>query len=127
MFDRTSIDVRTSDGRNFVLLTPFSFTSAKDGQIYTVPAGATSDGASTPPELWPTIPPFGKYWLAAFLHDWAYRMSDLPKARCDELLREAMEALQVDRAEADAIYEGVHLFGQSSFDQDREAQLSTEN
>lgn len=118
MFSRTAIDVRTGDGRNFELLTPFTFTTAA-GVVHEVPAGSTSDGASTPRELWPTLPPFGSYWLAAFLHDWAYRFSDLGKDECDALLLEAMHCQGVSAFIAAEIYQGVHLFGQGSFSADR--------
>jgi len=100
------------------LLDAFTFTS-KTGVIITVPVGATSDGASTPREIWSFIPPFGTYWMAAFLHDYLYRSTNIPKDVCDSLLREAMEDLCVDWVERDAIYEGVALGGQSSFDEDR--------
>ena len=123
MFSTTSLNVRTSDGRNMSLLDAFTYTS-KTGRVITVPVGATSDGASTPREIWSFIPPFGIYWMAAFLHDYLYRSTDLPKDVCDALLREAMEDLCVDHIELLAIYDGVALGGQSSFDEDRSAQAS---
>lgn len=104
------------------LLDAFTYTS-KTGQVITVPVGSTSDGASTPREIWAMIPPFGTYWMAAFLHDYLYRSTDLPKNVCDDLLREAMEDLCVDWVERDAIFDGVALGGQCSFDADRKAQI----
>lgn len=120
-FSCTELTVQTSDGRNFVLLEPFSYVTSA-GVTINVPAGATSDGASTPPELWPTIPPFGKYWMAAFLHDYLYRCTQLPKAECDSIFKDAMLNLGVTVLEAITIYEGVNLFGTSSFDSDRASQ-----
>ena len=108
----------TSDGRNFTLLSPEVFTSGV-GEVITIPAGSTSDGASTPKELWIEIPPFGQYWKAAFLHDYLYRFTQKPKAECDSLLFEAMRSLGVPLLLAGTIYEGVHAGGQSSFDADR--------
>ena len=122
LFSTTSLKVQSSDGRNFVLLEPFSFTS-QGGVTITVPAGSTSDGASTPREIWSFIPPFGTYWMAAFLHDYLYRYTQLPKTECDSLLKEAMECLGVDPIERNAIYDGVALGGQSSFDSDRANQI----
>jgi hypothetical protein len=118
MFSTDTLKVSTADGRNFVLLESFTYTT-KAGEVITVPVGTTSDGASTPPEIWPTIPPFGKYWKAAFLHDYLYRFTQVSKMDCDNLFKEAMRSLGVSAIEADAIYEGVNLFGQISFDQDR--------
>lgn len=106
-----------------ILLDSFSYTS-KTGQVITVPVGATSDGASTPREIWSFIPPFGTYWMAAFLHDYLYRSTDLPKDACDDLLEEAMEDLCVDMIERDAIYDGVTVGGEDSFVSDRMAQTS---
>ena len=107
------------------LLDSFSFTS-KMGMVITVPVGATSDGASTPREIWSFIPPFGVYWMAAFLHDYLYRSTDLPKDICDALLLEAMEDLCVDLPERFAIYHGVTLGGESSFVSNRTAQTSNQ-
>lgn len=120
-FSTTALKVSTSDGHNIVLLEAFTYT-ANDGTVYTIPAGTTSDGASTPPVLWPTIPPFGAYWMAAVCHDHWYRDTELPKDLCDDLLREAMLTLGVPHFEAETIYEGVHLAGWASFDGDRKAQ-----
>ena len=122
--------VKTVDGRNFVLAGDFYYY-AKDGHEYLLPVGATSDGASTPQTIWNLIPPFGKYWPAAFLHDCAYRNTlmifngttwvpaALPKEKCDALLREAMQALGCNELEVETIYESVVLGGTSSFDKDR--------
>jgi hypothetical protein len=57
--------------------------------------------------------------MAAFLHDYLYRYTQLPKSECDSLLKEAMECLNVDSIEANAIYQGVVVGGQISFDADR--------
>lgn len=129
-FTGLPFQVATADGRNCVLLRDVLFTTA-DRQRYCIPAGATSDGASTPPEIWPLIPPFGKYWPAAFLHDAAYRgqllkstAGDWPAAAlerhaADDLFLEAMLSLGVPRVEATAIYEAVRLAGGPSFEADR--------
>lgn len=134
-FQNLPFQVATVDGRNFNLLANIYFT-AKDGKRYCIPTGASSDGASTPPEIWTLMPPFGRYWPAAFLHDAAYRntllmwngsawvKAELPKAICDDLLKEAMESLGVGFAEREAIYEGVVLGGKSSFDSDRVGEIS---
>ena len=119
-FDRTEILVRTGDGRNATLVEAFSFTT-KAGTVITVPAGSQSDGASTPRAIWQLLPPFGRYWLAAFLHDFLYRYTYLPKAYCDSILVEAMEWLDVDPVESKAIYDGVAIGGQAAFDADRAA------
>ena len=130
----SNLPLRTDslDGRNFVLVRDLYYYAA-DGTLFLMPIGATSDGASTPPEVWPLIPPFGKYWAAAVLHDGAYRdtllrssgtgfvRASLPKADCDALLAEAMEVLGVGLVERQIICDAVVLGGTSSFDADRAA------
>ena len=117
-FSSDALKVSTTDGWHCTLLEPFTYTSSA-GVVVTVPAGATSDGASTPREMWAFIPPFGVYWKAAFLHDYLYRSTQMPKADCDNLLKDAMECLGVYKIEQAAIYQGVKIAGQSSFDEDR--------
>lgn len=131
-FSTTDFKTSSPDGRNFVLLESVIYVT-KAGVAYQIPVGATSDGASTPPLLWPTIPPFGSYWKAAFLHDAAYRNSlqvlqdnqwlkaRLTKDVCDNLLLEAMDALGTHTITKEEIYKGVVLCGTSSFDADRKA------
>ena len=131
-FSVQQFKVSTEDGRNFILLEDVYYTT-KAGVFYRIPAGATSDGASTPSFLWNTIPPFGSYWRAAFLHDSAYRntleveqdgewvKARLTKDVCDLLLEEAMELSGTHLITYKEIYEGVRLGGKSSFDADREA------
>jgi hypothetical protein len=121
-FDKTNIAVRTSDGINIETLEDFTFTD-RFGQSFPVPAGTKSDGASTPRALWIDMPPFGSYWIACVLHDHLYRATTLDKATCDHALYNAMIALGVPEIIAGEIYQGVHIGGWRSFDQDRAALL----
>ena len=125
-FDKDEISCKTGDGRNFTNLEPFSYT-AKNGINYTVPVGSTTDGASTPSALWATIPPFGKYWLSAWLHDYFYRSTQIAKELADELLFEAMLSEGVSMIEAKIIYEGVKLGGLSAFRKDRTVEVTVTN
>lgn len=129
-FNNLPFRVSTSDGRTFVLLESVIYITQDGKQSYIMPAGSTSDGASTPPEIWFNFPPFGGYWPAAYLHDCAYRgtlqtldgkPAMLPKDQCDDLLKDAMIACGTHQFTRDAIYEGVALGGQSSFDSDRKS------
>lgn len=121
-FAKTTVRGETSDGRNITTLEPIVYT-ARSGEVITIPAGTTSDGASTPRQIWNLIPPFGTYWLATVLHDYLYRIDKRPKAECDDLLLEAMESLGVDWILRNAIYEGVHLGGFHAFAEDRKVGL----
>lgn len=127
MFNTTQFRVSANDGRNFTLLEAVQYESPAFG-ILIAPVGSTTDGASTPTETWAVIPPFGKYWPAAALHDFAYRnqlirpdgtKANLPKEDCDALLMEAMSCLGVGELEAKVIYDAVVLAGEHSFEKDR--------
>jgi Protein of unknown function (DUF1353) len=97
-----------------------------------MPKGAATDGASTPQAIWDVLPPFGAYWLAAFLHDCAYQntllivketgmeKAALFKDDCDSLLKEAMQSLGVDNADVETIYQGVRVGGFKAFNDDRQ-------
>ena len=128
---RNDVLVRTRDGRNVVVQEPVEVVT-DTGARYRVPVGAQSDGASTPGEMWTALPPFGEYWLAAVLHDAAYRgtlerqlesgewlPAWLTKDQCDTLFLDAMSALGVDQLKKETLYEGVHLAGWRAFTEDR--------
>jgi hypothetical protein len=123
--------VRTGDGRNFEIHEPI-IVQREDGARFRVPIGALADGASTPNELWITLPPFGRYWLAAVVHDSAYRGSlqrqlqdggwtsaMLNKEDSDILFLDCLIALGVNDLDRNALYEGVRFFGWKAFRDDR--------
>lgn len=85
---------------------------ALDGTNYTVPAGFVTDGASIPRALWTLVgAPLDTYAEAAVLHDYLYRTGCVDKTRADDLLLEAMAALDVGWFTRRTIYLGVHWFG----------------
>jgi hypothetical protein len=136
--------VKGRDGQNFTFVEDAVYF-ARSGATYRIPAGSTTDGASTPVALWVAIPPFGPYWRAAVLHDAAYRgklermqagqmfvdgkinlnptdtwaPANLDKDTCDFLLLEAMELDNVDLLRRDLIFKGVQDAGQHAFQTDR--------
>lgn len=94
----------------------FYIGSHDSGELVYVPAGYLTDGASVPRFLWGLIPPWGSYGQAAVVHDILCEYLSITKdgqpqpisrARCDEILLEAMEALGVPRAKRYAIYLAV--------------------
>lgn len=129
-FAKPTVDVRTTDGRNFELLEQPEYI-AKDGTHYRGIVGAKSDGASTPPAIWPHFPPFGPWWLPAVMHDCGYRCSleqlmpsgkwlrvQLDKEKIDSLFLEAMESQGVGEVDRMMIYEAVKNFGSKAFADD---------
>ncbi len=94
---------------------------AKNGRVFTVPAGFYSDGASVPRVLWSLYPPFGgQYEPAAWLHDYLYAYAErefgtdaghVSRAEADGLMYEAMTALGFRWSGRQTIYYGVRSGG----------------
>lgn len=112
--------VITSNGRDVVLISPLAYLT-NAGELIVVSVQSTSDGASTPPFIWSIIPPFGKHWLGAVVHDWLYRCTTKSKEYCDNIFYEAMISMGVSSLEAKTIYEAVKLAGGHAFADDRKA------
>jgi hypothetical protein len=61
----------TTDGCHGTLIEDFSYYT-NDGEIFTVPAGYTTDFATSPWWAWSIFPRIGTYTKAAVFHDWCY-------------------------------------------------------
>lgn len=102
------------------------------GDVVTVFAGATTDGASIPRPVWPLLPPDGPYYEAAAFHDACYKSkgswlgrhgerpghvwpADYSRAQCDETLRQAMAALGVPWWPRVPIFLAVRWFGSAGW------------
>ena len=124
-FASKEVKVVTGDGLNFELLEPLVFTRP-DGEVITALPGATTDGASSPRETWAITPPFGRYWLAAVLHDAMYRLKTKPliveRETADYIFLEAMCSLGVPVVERNMLYDAVRIGGEASWIQDRTGQ-----
>lgn len=113
---------------------------AKDGTRYRIPAYQPTDYASVPPLFWGApllLIPYGWWSLPASLHDAAYqnlllvvptygttRLAGLDRSECDALLCESMASIKpaatvFEKAQMDAIYEGVTIGGWHAFKEDR--------
>lgn len=103
-----------------------------------LPAGTLTDGASVPRFLWSLIPPTGRHFAAAILHDDLYRRNcfglvqklvkgewvmitpheDIlidPRRFADELFRDVMEYFQVPAWKRAAMYRAVRWFGWKAY------------
>jgi hypothetical protein len=103
----------------WIVRAPLVWCDGKYGRIE-VPVGFITDLASIPRALrnLPAFDPNGNSRRPAVVHDWLYQLQHLPKLTADGFLRDAMLAEGCDTADADAFYEAVHLFGQSSWESD---------
>ena len=124
-FSTQTLDVRTSDGLDDVLMTPLTYVDRR-GNIYRAPEGGTTDGLSVPRCVQNIIPATGGDWFSGVLHDSAYRRqltametqypfawlpANLTKAQADSLLLEAMASQRVGWLMRQTIYWAVRLFG----------------
>jgi hypothetical protein len=91
------------------------------GLAIVVPTGFRTDLASIPRflEAFPDLDVNGKSRRPGVLHDWLYGGARwIGKDAADALLYQALLAEGMDKAGATTIYQGVHLFGQSAWDED---------
>lgn len=103
----------------WVVRAPLIWCDATFGRIE-VPVGFFTDLASIPRSLrgLPAFDPCGRSRRPAVVHDWLYQIQNIPKETADAFLSAAMVKEGCPLADATAFYEAVHLFGQSSWEQD---------
>ncbi len=90
-------------------------------EYFFVRKGFDTDLASVPRFFWRILPPFGRYTLAAVVHDWLYRHQHyhphnsrwplIPRALADRIFLRAMRTLGVGFAPRTTIYLAVRAFG----------------
>lgn len=142
-FVNQTLDVRTGDGLNDVLLESLDYV-AKDGTLYRSPIGSTTDGFSVPRCLQNIIPANGGDWFSAVQHDNSYRntllmvpsgiikaVEDIPhnndlfvlaslnQKQCDDLILEALESQDCPELERFSIYNALRVCGHFAFSNDR--------
>lgn len=80
-----------------------------------VPIGFVTDLASIPRIFWAVIKPDDEYTYAAIIHDYLYWDQKVTREEADNILKYAMEDLQVSSIKIAAIYNAVRLAGESSW------------
>jgi len=94
--------------------------------VVTVPVGFVTDFASIPRIFWSVLPPDGKYTWAAIIHDYLYWTQVGSKATADSTLLYGMEDFGISTFVKTAIYEGVHLFGENAWQDNKRLKESGE-
>lgn len=117
MFISTTGLIPLSNGRDFKTEDVLSW-QAKDGTVIEVAKGFVTDLASIPRLFWNILPPFGKYTLAAIVHDWLYRNHIGERKVADARLLEIMQECGVPWWQRQIIYRNVRLFGWASWRDD---------
>lgn len=125
-FQNSTLDVRTRDGLDDVLLEPLVFIRA-NGDVIRAPVGGTTNGFSVPRCLQNVVPPTGGDWFSSILHDSAYQKelqvcvenkwipAGYSKKQADSLILEAMTAQGTNRVIRQVVYWAVRLFGRGNF------------
>jgi hypothetical protein len=107
----------------YFLLEPISWTpsfvkTSKMAEV-TVPKGFVTDLASIPVLFYSWLRPDGNYAYAAIIHDYLYWEQSRPKEQADEILKSAMEDLNVDHSKVVAIYTAVSLGGRQAWNENK--------
>jgi hypothetical protein len=108
------------DGRWMETVLDFGFLEA-DGLHWTVPPGATVDGASIPRPLWSIMggPWEGKYREASVVHDWYCSLRTADWQAVHLMFYRAMLVSNVSTVRAMVMYAAVRFFGPRWSEMDR--------
>ena len=103
----------------YFLLSPIEWRPGEDDDPalprVTVPTGFVTDLASIPRVFWSLLRPDGDYVYAAIVHDFLYWTQTTSRATSDNVLKIAMRDFNVPGGVVTAIYQAVHLGGQSAW------------
>jgi hypothetical protein len=105
------------DGRRARLIEPIHVVTHA-GEI-TVPHGFVTDFASVPRAFWHVIPPWGKYSLAAVVHDYLYFTGEVSRKAADQVFLEQMRLLGVPWWKRRLMYYAVRWFGGAAWENNR--------
>jgi hypothetical protein len=110
-FDSDTITVRRFDADTWTVVDPLVYRGRRD--TFTVPAGFRTDFATVPRVVVWLIPRFGRYTLAAVLHDWlvteGLRTGAVSSRDADGLFRRVMREQGVPPARRWLMWTGVRL------------------
>ena len=107
------LEVRSVDGRDFVLLHPVGYVD-EGGDTFVVPAGFTTDFASVPHLFTWLVPTSGDFAPAAVLHDalvcpGSYQGPEIDRHEADRVFRTAMIGLGTGRVRAWLMWAAVTI------------------
>lgn len=97
------------DGRTGILLRPIIMSH--EGRSVSVPIGFITDFASIPRIFWAILPPWGRYSLAAIVHDYLYARQITTRRQADDVLLSIMKGSRVSYIARYLIYYAVRIFG----------------
>ena len=107
--------------RLWVLTQPFIFSV--DDEVFVVPRGFVTDGASVPRVMYPICSPVsGPFGQGAIAHDFYYSIDgpDIGRFRADQVLYSMGRLRGAWISEAQLVKSGVNLFGWMSYKKGRD-------
>lgn len=99
------------DGEWWVLTKTLQYKIGKAAGTIIIPAGFTTDLASTPSLVWTFFPRSGNYMSAAILHDYLYYDQRCTREQADNIFKLEMREFGVSKATLFLIYTAVDLVG----------------
>jgi hypothetical protein len=94
--------------------------------IITAPKGFVTDLASVPRVFWSLLPPTARYSYAAIIHDYLYWYQPCERDKADNILKDAMQELNVAVATVFTVYNAVRLAGGIAWASNAEARSNGE-
>ncbi len=112
------------DERTAFVHEQFSYESDLLGRRIVIPKGFRTDGASVPRLFWNIIPPWGRYGMAAVIHDYLYRWQRTSRRMADDTLLEAMWVKRCAFWQYACIWIAVRIAGSFAWKSDQAKPLS---
>lgn len=104
------------DNANWIVIEDMEYIIGSTNEKIVVPMGFVTDFASIPKPLWSfNWGPHGQYSRAAVVHDFLYWSQGCTRDQADRLLVIAMKESRVSSFDEWAIFKGVHVGGESSW------------
>jgi hypothetical protein len=103
-------------GEQWIVTEPISYRVGKTNYEVIVPAGFVTDFASTPRSVWSIFPPFGKYMMAATVHDFLYWNQPCLREQADALFLAAMIEDQVPKPTRWTVHGAVRAAGEAAWE-----------
>src|SRR5450755_1916345 len=112
------------NNRTWIVVTPLTYRIGDTTDKIVVPAGFVTDLASIPSAFWGPplfMTPAGQYSRASIIHDYLYWTQKCTRDQADRLLVIAMKESRVSTFDELTIYEGVHVGGESAWNNNAKA------
>lgn len=119
---KTSLIVEDDFGLPYTLWADLVYESGSLKRTIVVPKGFRTDLASIPPGFWNLMPKSSRYDRAGVVHDYLYQFNGCTREEADNVLREAMDDLEVGRIRKWIIFHGVRVGGWKSWKRYRKEQ-----